>query len=106
MRETAKLKCEMLVEYIDKRETSLLSRNTPICPPKFLEAIFWLLLPRKLRDAIMGDAAEAFAQTMNRYPGRRVFATADYCKEALFAIFGAMRLSLAQCIGQMFRKSS
>ena len=73
-------------------------------PPQFLEGVFWIVLPRNLRDAIMGDATEAYHQTMERY-GSRALATLDYFKEALFAILASLRMSAAQWIQQIFRRS-
>lgn len=75
-------------------------------PPRFVEGVFWLLLPRKLRDAIIGDAAEAYAQTMQKYGSRRWVATLDYCKEALFASLAAMRMSATEWVQMLFRRSS
>jgi hypothetical protein len=81
------------------------STTPPVAtPPRIVEMIFWLLLPRKVRGAIMGDAAEAFAETVKRYgPG---WATLDYCKEALCAVLASTRLSLARGISLLFGRSS
>jgi hypothetical protein len=65
-------------------------------PPRFVEQFVWMLLPRKSRDAIIGDAAEAYAETVKRY-GRRL-ATLDYCKEVLFAIIGSLRMRAGRLI--------
>jgi hypothetical protein len=73
-------------------------------PPKVVEMIFWLLLPGKHRQAIMGDAAEAYAETLKRYG--RGSATFDYCKEALFATIASMRMSMAQWIELLLKRSS
>jgi len=73
-------------------------------PPRIVELIFWLLLPRKHREAIMGDAAEAYAETVRRYG--RGWATVDYCKEAVFMTLASVRMSIAEWIRLVFRRSS
>jgi hypothetical protein len=75
-------------------------------PPRFIEGIFWFVLPRKVREAVMGDAAEAYAETMKRCGDSRFWASVDYCKEAVFAIIGSMQMSAAQWISHLFRRSS
>lgn len=75
-------------------------------PPRLVEGFVWLVLPRKLREAIMGDAAEAYTQTIQRYNGRRWMATLDYIKEAGFATFAAFRMSLAQWVQLIWKRSS
>ena len=74
-------------------------------PPRIVEGLIWLVLPRKVRDAILGDAEEAYWQTLDRY-GCRTAAIVDYCKEAFFAILGTMRMSVSQLISAVFRHSS
>lgn len=74
-------------------------------PPRIVECFIWLVLPRKVRDAILGDAEEAYWQTIDRY-GSRTAATVDYCKEAFFAILGTLRMSVSQLISAVFRHSS
>ena len=80
--------------------------SAPRPPPRLLEGFFWPVLPRKLRDAIMGDAAEAYVQTMRRYGGSRVVASIDYFKEAMFANFSALRMSAAEWVQLILKRSS
>ena len=71
--------------------------KVPTGPPRVIEQFVWMLLPRKNREAILGDAAEAYAETLRRY-GRR-WATWDYCKEVVFAITGSLRMQAGRWIG-------
>jgi hypothetical protein len=73
-------------------------------PPKAVENFLWFLLPRKTRDAVMGDAEEAFRETLGRGLSRRA-ASFDYAKEAVFAILFALSSPLVRVLG-FFRKSS
>ncbi len=63
------------------RESS--APESTVRPPPIAEGLFWLLLPCRERDAIMGDAMEAYAQTLAQYPNKRLAATLHYCKEGL-----------------------
>lgn len=72
-------------------------------PPRMIENIIWFALPRKVRDAVMGDAEEAYHETLQRY-GRRA-ANWDYCKQAAFAILFALWSPIQTLLG-CFRKSS
>lgn len=72
-------------------------------PPKIVEGFFWLILPRKHRDAILGDAEEAYWETIAKFGSRRM-ATCDYCKEAAYAILFALRQGSASLlIGVMLK---
>lgn len=77
----------------------------PAGPPRIVEGIVWVLLPRKIRDAILGDAEEAYWQTIKRY-NSRTLATADYVKEAIFAVLGGIRMSVANFILKLLKRSS
>jgi hypothetical protein len=102
------------LDFLSARTKKLTERRVTIVktvevqagPPRFVEGIFWFVLPRKVREAVMGDAAEAYAETMKRCGGSRFWASVDYCKEAVFAIIGSMRMSAAQWISLLFKRSS
>jgi hypothetical protein len=100
---------DVAVSHPDSDHEPILMPPPPAMPPSFLQGVFWLVLPRKLRDAIMGDAAEAHAQTIQRYGSGfvgRSLAAVDYLKEALFASLSTLRMSAAQWIQLIFRSSS
>src|SRR4051794_9575607 len=59
-----------------KANHELVRGKPPAGPPKIIEQCVWLLLPRKLREAVIGDAEEAYWQTIRRYGSRA--ATLDY----------------------------
>jgi hypothetical protein len=90
----------------NERRVTIKTVEVQAGPPQFVEGIFWFVLPRKVREAILGDAAEAYAETMKRYGGSRFWASVDYCKEAVFAISGSLRMSAAQWISLLFKRSS
>jgi len=86
--------------------------SSSLPPPKVVEGFFWLLLPRKHREGILGDAEEAYWQTIDRYGSRRI-ATVDYCKEAAFAILFATRVGVSSLLSgaalklrEIFKQSS
>lgn len=73
-------------------------------PPRHLEVAFRILLPARVRDAILGDAQEAFNDTLQRSQSRRI-ATADYAKEILYAIISATWMRLEKVIALLRRGS-
>ena len=83
------------------------SRSAPVTvlgPPRIVENIIWFVLPRRLRDAVLGDAEESFRQTLSRGCSHRA-ACFDYCKEAMFAVLFALWSPILRLLG-FFRKSS
>lgn len=73
-------------------------------PPKIIEQCVWLLLPRTVRKAVLGDAEEAYWQTIHRYGSRRA-ATWDYGKEALFAVLFAIWTPVTKLFSVLKRSS-
>lgn len=67
-------------------------------PPRLLEKFLWLTLPAGLRDALLGDAEEAFNATLPKY-GLRA-ARWDYFKEVVFGVGGAILMLYAQLQGK------
>lgn len=74
-------------------------------PLKLAETLLWLLLPRKVRGAVIGDAREAYVDTLRRYPNAHWIANLDFYKEALFGILASARISLASFIDLLLRRS-
>lgn len=101
---------EKIIEFLSPIEFKLYVPPGPVAaaakPPRIVEGVFWLVLPRKHREAIIGDAAEAYDQTLKRYGGRRWMATVDYIKEAVFASIAAFRMSVAQWVELILKRSS
>lgn len=52
-----------------------------------MQCFFWGILPARDREAMMGDALEAYHETEKRF-GRRA-ANQDYAKETVYAIIAA-----------------
>lgn len=71
---------------------------TMTSPPRMLEKFLWLTLPSGVRDALLGDAEEAFNATLPKY-GLRA-AQWDYVKEVVFGVGGALLMLYAKLQGK------
>lgn len=91
-----------------KREIALVSSiersSRPSEPPALLQIVFRVLLPARVRDAVLGDAQEAYNDTLKR-SARPWVATIDYIKEVLYATVGGTWLRLERLISLLRRGS-
>jgi hypothetical protein len=76
----------------------------PLPPPKIVKDLIWLVLPRRVRDAVLGDAEEAYRQSLAEGYSYRA-ASFDYAKEAVFAILFSLWSPVLRLLAS-FRKSS
>lgn len=73
-------------------------------PPAILQLVFRILLPARVRDAVLGDAQEAYNDTLGR-SGRPWVATTDYVKEVLYATVGGTWMRIERLISLLRRGS-